>query len=421
MKVESLILRDFRNVHEATLIPDPHLNFLVGNNGQGKTSFLEALGFLATLRSFRGSRTPEVIRHGCTQAEIACKISPEAEIDTSDWKADLKVSFTLQRQQQEGGRKKATKLAFINGKAVKSSTQYLSQRFGSFEIGFHTIVFNPSDHELVRGEPALRRSFLDSVLVAEDVEYLDILQKYQRVLEQRNALFKSSDSPSPSVIALLAGFTEPLVQYGAWIAYRRLEWVKRLSESLNNTVHRIAPQQPFLRLVYVSNWAPEIPNFCIRNNNLEGVHFTGQGALPSLEIIEQAFWKRLSQLEAAEWRQRSSLVGPHRDDWAFFQGDQVLKGHGSQGEIRSALLALKLVELDLFRKKTSHRPLFLLDDFSSELDEERRTFLLQFLSETDLQVFVTTTDQSLGIADTKPKVSWKRFSVESGTLRESRA
>jgi len=152
----------------------------------------------------------------------------------------------------------------------------------------------------------------------------------------------------------------------------------------------------------------------IPNNDLNSGHFAGQDPRPSVEILEQSFWTRLNALEEAELRTRSSLVGPHRDDWAFFLGDHVLKGHGSQGEVRSALLALKLSEIELFRERTGHRPLLLLDDFSSELDRERRSFLLRFLSETDLQVFITTTEDA--VAWVKP--IGKRFQVSNGLLAE---
>ena len=108
-------------------------------------------------------------------------------------------------------------------------------------------------------------------------------------------------------------------------------------------------------LVYLSNWVPQINDLSFNNSTLSGVHFTGHGQLPSLELLEQAFWKRLSDLETAEWRTGHSLVGPHRDDWTFFLGSQILKGHGSQGEVRSALLALKLAEIELFRNETGHR------------------------------------------------------------------
>jgi DNA replication and repair protein RecF len=399
VKVESLILRNFRNIRETTLIPDPKLNILVGRNGQGKTSFLEALGLLAMLRSFRGSKTAEVIHWGEVTSDITCRLS--ANDENGNWQTDLKIDFAL----VDAPTQKANKIAFINGKPFKSSASYLTQRFGSFELGFHTVVFNPSDHDLVRGEPSIRRSFLDRVLAAEDIEYLKALQKYQRNLQQRNALLKLHEAPP---VEYLQGFTEPLAELGAYLAYKRLEWLIRLNQRLTETLHKISPSMPDLRTVYLSNWVPETEGLSISSNNLGSRHFAGHGQLPSLELLEQQFWQKLSSLEAAEWKAGHSLVGPHRDDWTFYLGDQVLKGHGSQGEVRSALLALKLSELEMFRKATGHRPLFLLDDFSSELDRERRSFLLRFLSESDLQVFVTTTEDL-------PSTG-KRFTIVDGKL-----
>lgn len=406
MKVESLTLRNFRNVQECTLRPERHLNFLIGKNGQGKTSFLEALSFLATLRSFRGAKTEEVIHWGEKEAELTCKIVPDAPESAEDWRTELKVALGLEP--------KATKLAFINGKPYRSAASYLTQRFGQFELGFHTIVFNPSDHDLVRGEPSIRRHYLDRVLAGEDLEYLKAYQKYQRTLAQRNALLRGDTFPSRD---LLRGFTEPLAELGAVIVFKRLQWLNRLIDPLRLTIERIAPKQPALRLFYLSNWIPRIHNLSLENNKLHDagipdldVHFAGQAQLPSVELLEQAFWKQLSLLEEAERRAQSSLVGPHRDDWAFLLGTHVLKGHGSQGEVRSALLALKLSEIELFRGRTGHQPLLLLDDFSSELDQERRAFLLRYLTETDLQVFVTTTEDFIG--------GGKRFWVSQGRLTE---
>jgi DNA replication and repair protein RecF len=381
MLVKKLTLRDFRNVRETSFHPDERLNIIVGQNGQGKTSVLEGLGFLATLRSFRDSKAIEVIRYDQPGAEVVCHLAG------GDITSELKVVFT----RADGHR--ARKLAYINGKAYTSSTQYLSQRFGSFELGFHAVVFNPSDHQLVRGEPAGRRAFLDRVIAAEDIEYLKELQKYHRVLEQRNAVLKNGPG-APASREMWLGFTEPLAELAAVLALKRLTYLQRLAEPLINVAHQIAPKQPNLRLIYLSNWVPPIESLSIANNDLVSSVFAGLGSLPSLELLEQAFWNRLSSLEAAEWRSGHSLVGPHRDDWAFFLGSQILKGHGSQGEVRSSLLSLKLSEIELFRNRTGHRPIFLLDDFSSELDEQRRSFLLRFLMGTDLQTFVSTTDEA---------------------------
>lgn len=384
MKVESLTLKRFRNITECTIEPDAGINILVGLNGQGKTSFIEALGCLATLRSFRGSKPRELIQWDADFAEVVGRIRPE-DPAFSDWQTELKLSLAF----TDPGRRKATQVAFINGKPYRSSTQYLSQRFGHFELGFHSVVFNPSDHDLVRGEPVTRRAYLDRTLAAEDVEYLRTLQRFQQALSQRNALLKSAESPLPG---LLSGFTEPLAGLSAVLARKRLEWIRRLAGRLDSLVHQIAPAQPDLRLIYLSNWVPPVDSLSLLNSDLSQVHFAGHAPLPSLELLEQAFWKKQSMLEAAEWKTGHSLVGPHRDDWAFVLGNQVLKGHGSQGEVRSALLALKLAEIELFRDTTGHRPIFLLDDFSSELDQERRSFLLKSLTDRDLQVFVTTTE-----------------------------
>jgi len=378
MKVWKLKLHDFRNIREVSIDLDKHLNFFMGANGQGKTSIIEALSYLATLRSFRGATTDEVIRNGTTGSDISCVIREDQK---EEWSANLKIIFSSES--------KTKKTAFINDKPYKSSTSYLSQRFGNYQLGLHAICFNPSDHELVRGEPTIRRSYLNRVIAAEEIEYLKRWQKYQRVLEQRNQLLKTEGTISKAV---LHGFNEPLCRLGCEITRRRFQWLSRLTERLGSTAQRIAPRQPFLRAFYVSSWAPSIAGLSIDNNNLEAVHFTGQEALPSLELLEQTFNKKLAALEEVELRTRTTMVGPHRDDWTFFLGDNVLKGRGSQGEVRSTLLALKLSEIEMFREATGHRPLFLLDDFSSELDQERRDFLMKFLLDTDLQVFVTTTE-----------------------------
>jgi DNA replication and repair protein RecF len=399
MRIKKLTLRNFRNIEECSFLPKAHLNFLVGANGQGKTSIIESIGYLGTLRSFRGAKTEDVIRYGQEACEIACLAYSEHK-ETSSWETELKIILTKNSH-------KSSKTAFINGKPFKTSTQYLSQQFGSVEIGFHAVVFNPSDHDLVRGEPSVRRSYLDRVLAAEDLDYLKTLQKYQRVLEQRNTLLKNTVPPRRE---LVAEFSESMVRYGSILTLKRLDWLNRLKIRLSNTAYKIAPHQGFLKAVYISSWVPRNKDLSISNKDLDGVHFTGQEHQASLELLEQAFWKRLSELEEAELKARSSLTGPHRDDWTFFLGDQVLKLHGSQGEVRSALLALKLSEIELFRNQTGHRPLLLLDDFSSELDRERRAFLLRFLSNEDLQVFITSTEDSL--------FDGKRYWVLNGKISE---
>lgn len=375
MRVSFLRIRNFRNIEETSFAPAPGINLILGANGQGKTSILEALGFLSSLRSFRDTKTGAVIRNESENSDIRCQLSST----TPEYETELRVALQLTDKRS----KKGNKTAFVNNKPLRSSMQYLSQRFGSFQLGFHAVIFNPSDHDLVNGEPALRRSYLDRVSAAESIEYLTILRNYQKALEQRNALLKQG---SPFSDDLMEGYTAQYCTLGAQLALYRLRWIQRLAEPLERIIAEIAPNQNLergkLKLTYLSSWVPELTNF------------TGHGELPSLKLLEHSFQEKVHLLSTAERRIGYSLVGPHRDDWTFYLGNQVLKGFGSQGESRSALLALKLAEIELFRSQTGHKPIFLLDDFSSELDRERRLFLMRFLREIDLQTFITTTEAS---------------------------
>ncbi|MBN22109.1 MAG: hypothetical protein CL678_12585 [Bdellovibrionaceae bacterium] len=408
MKIQSLRLKQFRNISELELSPGPHLNFILGKNAQGKTSLIEGLSLLATLRSFRSSHASELISWGNESSEVECKLQ---SVDQSgSWDTHLKYTMS-----HEPRLKNPKKKAFINGKGYSSASSYLKQRFVHAALGFHTIVFHPADHELIRGEPKLRRNYLNQMICAENFDYLDLYNRYQRVLKQRNAVLKQE----PLAVDILEEFTKQLIHIGAQLVHSRFEFLDRLSKQLKMNLKKIAPKQPMLDVFYLSSWLSDIQNDdknqkannLFINNNLEGVSFTGQGHFPSLEKVKKAFQIRLEKRALAEKRMQTTLVGPHRDDWTLLLGNQVLKGHGSQGEVRSALLALKLSEIDLFREKTGLRPVLLLDDISSELDKDRRIFLLKTLSETDLQVFVTSTEEV--------DVPANRFWIENGKLKES--
>ena len=200
MRIASLSLKNFRNIRECAFYPDPGINLFVGQNAQGKTSVLEALGFLATLRSFRKAKPPEMLKAGEDFSDIRCRVVSH-DFDEGDWRSDLQVVFARTEEFD-----RVSKTAFVNGKACPSVTQYLSHRSkelgGGFGAGFHAVSFNPSDHELVRGEPKLRRDFLNQVLSAEDIQYLSVLKRHQKVLEQRNGpILAAGEYPWESVLS----------------------------------------------------------------------------------------------------------------------------------------------------------------------------------------------------------------------------
>jgi DNA replication and repair protein RecF len=401
MRLSSVKLRDFRNIRFCEFEPDRGVNLFIGQNAQGKTSILESIGYLSSLRSFRRAKPPELIRNGEAFSEIECRVVSH-DLTEADWQSDLKAVFVREGEQ-------VSRAAFVNGKLCTSASQYLSHRAkalgGSFGAGFHAVSFNPSDHEFVRGEPRLRREALNQVLAAEDIESLALLKRYEKVLEQRNAVLKSGN---PQLARALVVYDEVYIDLALELTYKRFEWLERLASRLNSVLQRIAPEQPEVQILYGSSWVPKNHSFSFNNRPLDGFHFTGQGLLPSLQDLRPAFLSARESLAKTEWITQSTQLGPHRDDWVLLLEGQPLKARGSQGEVRSTLLALKLCEIELFYERTGLKPVFLLDDFSSELDRVRRKFLLNFILETDLQVFVTSTEkiESMG----------KHYPVSNGTL-----
>ena len=383
MRIASVQLRNFRNILEAQIDPDPAINLVLGSNAQGKTSFLEAIGYVATLASFRGARPSEIPTWDEPLSRVSCALHRPSSAG-EDWRTELAVEFARRPPGES-----ISRTASIDGRTYGSALQYLGERFRPGGMGFHAITFNPSDHQIVRGDPRVRREYLNRVVSAEDFEYLKVLKRFQRVLEQRNSALKSN--PFVGLEALEA-FTEEFIQTAVFITERRLQWLEKLAAKINSVLSRIAPTQRDLGVVYLGDWVPGKANIPFYNGNLYHTHFSGQGVVPSLQDLEREFRKKLSLRREVERRFGTTLLGPHRDDWAFLIDGKPLKGFGSQGEVRSALLALKLSEILLFEGSIGVKPVLLLDDLSSELDCERRRFLMRFISAMELQVFITSTE-----------------------------
>ncbi len=422
MKISSLKLLQFRNISELKWSPSPGVNFIIGENGQGKTSLLEGVSLLATLRSFRGAKAEDLMQRGSGFSEVAATVD-----DSSDQILDSSPlpSFSLKLAYSQDSAGKVSRAAFFNGKAYRSSSQFLLKRFGEYQFGFHAICFNPSDHDLVRLEPALRRQFLDRAIAAESPDHLLLSQKYQKVLEQRGAWLKQFGGGggkvgiSRSQLEAFRSYGEALASLGAEIASNRVRYSQRLVPQIQKALSVIAPNQSEVSLEYLSRWLePDISKAILHSEKSpikqaldpeNSSHFARLPQVSSIDLFKAILSRKIAEAEDLEIRQRTNLVGPHRDDWALMLGRSPLKSGGSQGEVRSALLALKIAEIELFRESTGHRPVLLLDDFSSELDRNRRKFLLEFLANTDLQVFVTTTEDQFTLG--------RRIVIHNGQIR----
>ena len=344
MYLETLRTTDFRNLEDG-IACRPGLNILVGDNGQGKTNWLEAIFLLATTRSFKTARLPEAIRFGAEMAIIGGDVRQSAEI-----------IHKLQAVITDG-----SKAFSINGKREPTS-RYIGE--------LHAVVFNADELEVVRGQPEARRKFLDNGIVSIYPAYLQTITDYNRVIKQKNSLLQTSRDGTwelNKTIESLTPWNEQPTALASRIYKARLRFVERLNEVLER--HMFGNEDVSIR--YAST-------------------LEGKGDLSDYEALVT---ERLKLRIQAEVVAGHSLIGPHRDDMEIKLGGHDLRKYGSSGQQRSALLLLQLANLAVFHSQRAEYPLFLLDDIDSELDYKRIGELLEFL-EDKTQTFVTTSKEN---------------------------
>lgn len=377
MHLQQLLIRNFRNITEAIIPIEQGVHYFHGLNGQGKTSILESIHVLSNLRSFRDPHPQLCVQEGSEKSVIEGQFG----FDQSNAKASLKVELVL-------GTGRFQKKAYVNGKLSRSSADFFGVKSRSAEVQFHAISLNPASTDLIRGEPTLRRNYLNLAVASENPSFLDTLKRYQKILDQKNALLKEPERYDQNLLSIL---NNALVKEGSEIILNRLKWVEKTAPKFEAFLAQIAPKQ---KPVFLGSKTFQMPIF--------PGHFDPMLGRNLGELIAEVFHQKLDENRTQERARMSSLVGPHRDDLVFRVGSAEpgqgsdLVDVGSQGEVRSVLLALKLAELESFESETGVKPVFLIDDFSSELDEVRREFLLGYLRGSRHQVFVTATDARLG-------------------------
>lgn len=341
MKLHRLRLGSFRNVDQADLVCPARFNILHGANGQGKTNLLEAIFLLGTLKSFRHARTSELITWQQPQALV------RGTIDAGG--VSRQIGLLLER----------------SGKKVLVDQKPVS-RHADFHGVFPVIAFAPDELIMVRGTPETRRRYLDRAVFSSDLAYLTLYHDYYRVLKNRNALLRRGDYRGLEV------WSEQLVQAGARLTSRRRTYLTELSGLFS----------PFYRLITGSD---EAAGVCYHP------HPVGASSTDYAELLRAALAKSTSE----EQRRGTTLAGPHRDDLDFVLNGRPLRVHGSQGQQKSFVLALKMAEIELLRRTAGSAPVLLLDDMAAELDRQRISHLLRFIGEHDMQVFITTTDPAM--------------------------
>jgi DNA replication and repair protein RecF len=344
MLLTRLSLVDVRNYASLEFAPAPGLNVLAGANAQGKSNLLEAIALLGTGKSFRTVREGEIVRDGAANGTLA----GEAHLAAGS----VRLSCRLVRG-ANGVRKTYT----VNGQDV---------RYASYLGRMRVVTFVPAHLQLVAGPPSLRRALINAALAQEDRNYYAALAAYTTHLAQKNALLRGAVALDEE---LLATYNERLVEHGTSLILARRSFVAAL-EGRAAAVHQawVGESEGRLELAYVSN-----------------VDFDAA----SREAVAAAFHERLERQRSLEFTRRLSLVGPHRDDIAFRLDGKALATYGSQGQQRTALLALKVAEYGELFERGGEAPILLLDDVLSELDAARRHAFLHEVGSFE-QAFLTT-------------------------------
>ena len=363
MIIAEIFFKDWRNISAMNFSPDEAVNIFLGRNAQGKTNILEAVHFASILKS-RAGKDSELIRWGQNSAIIRIKF----------FKAG--ISHELAMEISADRRRKI----LLDANPIRPR-----ELLGKL----NSVLFSPEDLFMFKGSPSIRRKFLDAQISQAAPVYFLELMKYTRLVEIRNALLKKIRDGAANENELDL-WDEQLSAVAEKILIARLAAVEKLNDLAKSMQREISSQSENLSVVYEMR------------------------VIDSSENIAEKFLQHLRSRRFRDIQQGSTGFGPHLDDLKFLVNGHELKLFGSQGQLRTAALALKLSELKFIKSEAGEYPLLLLDDVMSELDAARRELLIKFLRGEKIQTLITATDR----AYFPPSSFGKFFLVESGRLTE---
>lgn len=337
MKLLNLQFSNFRNYSYLEFVPSKDINVIIGKNAIGKTNLLEAVYILTVGKSFRSNKDSEIINLD----KISCEIT--GVVDSFGYDDNLKVN-----------------LSNVDKKKFYLNEEELSLK--NYKRDMASVIFSPVDLNMIKFSPQERRKYLDNLISKIDPIYEHNLNKYRKILYERNKLLKNIRDKS-----LLEIYDFQLSEYGVKILRTRLSIIKILEKYGKIHFSNLSGGQD-LKLVYLST----VPVTADENE------------------MKDIFLESLKNSVNKDLENRYTTIGPHRDDIDFKIENLSVKSFGSQGEIRSVVLSLKLAEVDLIKKFLKSEPLLLLDDVFSELDKNRAKYLVKSID--NVQTFITSTD-----------------------------
>lgn len=383
MRIQHLSLVNFRNYSRLELDLPAGVVLLLGDNAQGKTNLLEAIYLLSRMRSPRTSTERELVNwltldEELPFARLAAQVERGNEVEQIE--VSLVQNGTLTA---EGNGSSLRKHIRVNG-AARRATDVVGL--------LSAVLFMPEDIDLVAGSPGGRRRYLDDTLCEVDAQYYRELQRYTRVLTERNFLLRSMRSRSydPSELTF---WDQKLIEHGSYLIWKRHQVIAMLSVECRRVHLRLTGETESLGLEYIGT----VESLRSEGNGPQLTLFPAGGGAEAAEqpnprqAVSQSYSAKLREMRSREIDQGVTLVGPHRDDLRFWVNGVDMNTFGSRGQQRTVALSMKLAELELVATIKQDRPILLLDDVVSELDGDHRKHLFAALG-TVQQVLMTATD-----------------------------
>ena len=355
MWIKKIKINNFRNYKSQEINLEKNINLFYGENAQGKTNIIEAIFLSSMGKSFRAKKDKEMISLGEENSII------EIEYEKIDRDGKIKIEL---------GNKK---IVYINGIKIKK----LSELLGNINV----VIFTPDDINILKGGPQNRRRFLDIMISQLRPNYMYNLNLYLKTLEQRNNYLRqiSKENKNENMLDI---WDEELANYAINIYKYRKEFIEKIKEKIKKIHEEITNNKEEIKIEYLSE--------CISKEKY-------------LELLKQR--RKLDIIKGY------TTKGIHRDDFTIYINDKELSTYGSQGQHRTAILSLKLAELNIVKEEIGESPILLLDDFMSELDEKRRKNFLEKIE--DVQVIITCTEK-IDIENKKILV----YNVKSGNAKK---